>query len=308
MAELPEQFMLAGLPGSGKTSFLVALWHVVESEEVPNSLVLKAFFEGDREYIQKARERWLRYEPVVRNTTDASGPIQFSLSERGGEGDLRLTIPDLAGETFRQQFLERTWSEEFEERLSGVTGLLLFINPDNVDEPLTIAEADAALATDGLESAAIDDDPEEDEYGAEEEPDEDEESFALAHCCTAVKLVDLVQFLAAKVVPAPIPVAVVISAYDSLDGTPYQSDPELYMRQRVGLLDQYLRANPERFHVQAFGLSAQGADYEMATAVAELQNRINAAERIRVVTTGRADHHDASAPIRWLAAFNGARR
>lgn len=300
MTQETDHFLLMGLPDSGKTTFLVALWHVVESQEVPTSLVLKQFFEGNREYIEGARDRWLRYEKVARNKTDASGPIRFSLSERGGAGDLRLTIPDLAGETFRQQFEDRAWSPAFEERVSGVAGLLLFVNAERHDEPTSIVELDDVLEHGGSLAGEVGaaDDP---EASGEEEDEEDEVPFAIAQCCAAVKLVDLLQFIASRAPKAPLPLVVVVSAYDALDGTRYERDPSLYLSERVALLDQYLKSNPEIFTSRVVGLSAQGTDYENQDAVAKLQTRINASDRIRVVATGSDVHHDVSEPIRWLA-------
>jgi hypothetical protein len=315
--------MLVGLPEAGKTTFVVALWHVASSDEVPESLTVDRFFEGDREYIQKARDRWLAYEQVGRNKNpDVQNLIRLTLRERSSDArPLQLTIPDLAGETFRQQFVERGWKRSFLQRLDETTALLLFINPNSVEEPFVIADAEAALDGWGEDGG----EPEEDtgdsgrgrlggelaqlsvvsDEGTGDHLRKEEEEFDFSDCCTAVKVVDLLQLLAEALPHRPMPLAVVVSAYDSLTGhAHYSADPSRYVRERLSLLDQYLSASPELFNSRIFGVSAQGGNYDQSLDVERLQSLETAAERIRIVTSDGFDGHDASEPLRWLAALS----
>ena len=57
--------LLIGLPETGKTTFLAALWQVVESDEVPGALRLEKLH-GDREHLNKIRADWLCCSPMGR--------------------------------------------------------------------------------------------------------------------------------------------------------------------------------------------------------------------------------------------------
>ena len=52
----PFQCLMAGLPGTGKTTFLAALWHVAKSHEVEGSMRLEKR-EGDQEYLNRSQIR-----------------------------------------------------------------------------------------------------------------------------------------------------------------------------------------------------------------------------------------------------------
>src|SRR2546426_12094390 len=67
--------LMIGLPNTGKSTFLAALWHVVQQEDVPGSLVLERFPDGNREYIAALHARWLRCEPVDRTPAPLQRPL-----------------------------------------------------------------------------------------------------------------------------------------------------------------------------------------------------------------------------------------
>jgi stage III sporulation protein SpoIIIAA len=49
--------LIIGLPETGKTTFLAALWHVVTSEEVNESLRLERLH-GDSKYLNEISAKW----------------------------------------------------------------------------------------------------------------------------------------------------------------------------------------------------------------------------------------------------------
>ena len=55
--------MMMGLPGSGKSTFLAALWHQLESTEIPTAFIAERL-QPDREYLNKIREKWLEFEEI----------------------------------------------------------------------------------------------------------------------------------------------------------------------------------------------------------------------------------------------------
>ena len=54
---------MLGLPGSGKTTFLAALWHQFESAEIETAFIAERL-QPDREYLKSIREAWLACEEI----------------------------------------------------------------------------------------------------------------------------------------------------------------------------------------------------------------------------------------------------
>src|SRR5437016_344361 len=91
--------MLVGLPDTGKTTFLAALWHVLESGETASALTLRAS-PSDSTYLNEIRQSWERAEPVRRTPAASIEDIvlQLQLADR----ELDLAVPDLSGENYRE--------------------------------------------------------------------------------------------------------------------------------------------------------------------------------------------------------------
>lgn len=61
-----NHFLMIGLPQTGKTTFLAALWHVVKNlHEVPGALSLKKL-QGDQEHLNRICDNWLEFKQVAR--------------------------------------------------------------------------------------------------------------------------------------------------------------------------------------------------------------------------------------------------
>jgi hypothetical protein len=121
--------------------------------------------------------------------------------------------------------------------------------------------------------------------------------FKAEMCCTQVKYVDLLQQLVEHGVSTPLRCAVIVSAMDRLDGTPFENRPEDFIRARMSLFDQFLHARKDLFEARIYGVSAQGGEYDAASveSLAKL-----GADRIRLSVSGKRDN-DITRPLRWLA-------
>lgn len=51
------RYMVFGIQESGKTTFAAALWHLVDSEEIPTALI-KGMHIGDFTYLQEISGSW----------------------------------------------------------------------------------------------------------------------------------------------------------------------------------------------------------------------------------------------------------
>lgn len=50
--------VLIGLPSSGKTTFLAALWYLVTSKQIPTRLKFRALGHGDRKHLNAIVKQW----------------------------------------------------------------------------------------------------------------------------------------------------------------------------------------------------------------------------------------------------------
>lgn len=308
--------LAVGLPESGKTTFLAALWHVITLGTLPSSLTVDRV-SGDRTYLNAIAHRWSDGHALERTITAGGATVQMHLRYRSVDRAFSLTFPDLPGEVFRDAWAHRTWPKDVAEMAATATGILLFIHPD-VHEPqrldvlnrTSIAGGAAELPADATTSSGV--------------PSETESAPWLpGDAPHAVILVDLIQaVLRAQTASddnakgeSPLRVAVVISAWDLVDAEaryapqadvanhgarmagPVPESPSQWVAHRLPFLEQFLRSNPETIQYHVFGVSAQGGALDET-------HRLLAAptpeERIRVVGAPGAPN-DLTAVVRWSA-------
>ncbi len=119
--------LFVGLPGSGKTTFLAALWHVLEDRSSATSLKLKEY-SVDREYLNQITADWRACSQVQRTKLEPEELVVLRL-EGAGRDAFELTVPDLSGEAFEQQLVDRKMSAGHNELVQRATGLVLFVHP-----------------------------------------------------------------------------------------------------------------------------------------------------------------------------------
>src|SRR5690242_10210428 len=116
-----------GLPEAGKTTFLAALWHVTESEEVPGSLRLERISENAK-HLNSIKNDWLSFKRVGRTVPGQEQSTTLWLREQSGAiGE--VVFPDLSGESYRGAWKERHWTREYDRLISDADSVLLFLNP-----------------------------------------------------------------------------------------------------------------------------------------------------------------------------------
>jgi len=287
-ASKSHNFLLIGLPSTGKTSFLAALWYDIQQKQSPTALVLKKL-DGDNAYLNKIRTAWLAYKPVGRNQTDTETFVSMWLKRRDGEEEVHLTFPDVSGESFKQQWTSRQLAASYDKCLRSANGGILFIHPNSIVLPLRIAEVDdlAALidpevAKEAAQPATVASPPT--PWDKEKAP-------------TQVQLVELLQFLMRRPhFQPPFRLAIAISAWDLVAAS--KVDPENWITQQLPLLSQFLSANRKSFEVAFYGVSAQGGEYG-GDDIAALHDKIPA-RRIEIVGNGVKNPHDITEPLLWL--------
>jgi hypothetical protein len=90
--------------------------------------------------------------------------------------------------------------------------------------------------------------------------------------------------------------ALMISAWDVVEQT--DKTPEEWLKEELPFLWQFLTSNSQSFHVQVFGISAQGGDLNDEARTSLLEKVPS--ERIKVKVGGYLSS-DLSQPLLWLS-------
>lgn len=287
--------LMMGMPKTGKSTFIGALYHVVESEQVEGSLQLVDLGES-RDYLVYLRDRWLGCVEIGRTQLGEEQIVELKLSDPNTGSVTELVLPDVSGETFRDQWEHRKSTEVFDELARQADGILFFVHPNTIKNPVRINQNKqiAALL--------------EDDAAAEEKSPSPEAENALqvewqpAFSPTQVKLIELIHLLLREPHRYPVSrIAVIVSAWD-LIGNDYDT-PTAWLTRRLPMLNQFLKANSDRVAYKVFGISAQGGELSKNSKDnQELLRKSRQAERVVVVTDTNSeyDRHDITAPIKWL--------
>jgi len=244
---IDSHFLLIGLPNTGKTSFLAALWYMVGQPTVKCGLTLERL-EGDIHYLNQIRDAWAKYKPVPRNKADSGQVVSMWLRNRETGNVGRLSFPDLSGEAFRSQWTRRELGLSYDSSLRDAAGGILFVHPDNVIKPHRIDTVDAVLEKIGGDAAQQKAKTKDKPWDSETSP-------------TQVQLVDVLQFMAGRIPQVPFRLVIVVSAWDRV--IPKNRRPSDWIATELPLLKQFLESNDAQFEVTFFGISAQGARYAL---------------------------------------------
>lgn len=283
----PESgILLVGLTGTGKTNFLVGLDVVLDNQIDPHGLK-HSDHAADRAYVQPLREQWLRGEELQHTSRQATPtPHQLLVLHPASGTQATFHIPDLAGETFDEQFVTRSIPREIGLRVQKANGLILFLHcfhsADHqlLERPLLM---DAKPTTEAPATTTT------------RVPD-----WSTEDASKQVKLVDLLQFVA-ELRERPLRIAVAISAWDLVEQTPDRhtpKDPSLFLTKEWPLLAQYLDSNCDAFPFRVFGISARGGG-TTPEEIERLTNIVHARDRV-ILVDGNHRSNDLTRPVRWL--------
>ena len=281
--QISRRQLIVGLPESGKSTFIGALAYVADSPEV-NSAMSLVKLSADDERVNTLIEKWLQCEAPERTQQAGEQTIVLHLETSADDDGLRqsceLLLPDLAGETFERQWTDRQCTKAYFDLVGEVEQVLVFVNPEKVEEPTRIEEL-----------LRIDDVVEEVE-GRPSLP-------------TQVVLVDLLQcLLSSPFRPRNLRVAIVISAWDVVEilqnspGEPKLSPLE-WLEKHLPLLHQYSLANASQLCFRVWGVSAQGGSYDDDVLVQSLRAESAPEKRVRLVSKSEVSH-DLTEIVEWL--------
>lgn len=278
----PANLLFIGLPGSGKTTFLAALWHVLTDRSSATTLKLTKF-SGDRSYLNQITKEWRECSQVPRTNLQSEQVVVLHL-DGDGFGAFELSIPDLAGEAFKQQLTDRRISRHHDAFVQAATGVMLFLHPDvQKGTQISVARHLEATLPGGKNGETSPASAVPNTWSPETLPHQ-------------AKLVELLQFLLERT-QRKLRVAVVVSAWDLVESLGMA--PHALISRELPLLQQFMEANDGLLEHTVFGVSAQGGDITVASEKQSLLELDDAWKRIRVRQDQDAGQ-DITKPIAWL--------
>jgi hypothetical protein len=287
-AMIEPNVSIVGLPGSGKTTFLAALWHLIQSDEIPTRLRFGSMSNEDYAYLNQIVKLWRKATEQGRTQIAGMKSVSMNLVDAADRA-IRVTFPDVPGEDYRTMWEERKVDEVLAGNL-GAGNIMLLINGDRIKAPAWITER-MHLA------GKV-------EQGPAEEPVRWEPRLAP----TQVQLVDLLQHLMRRPLDrGPRRLAVMIGAWDQVEDEGLS--PTEFQAAKLPLLDQYLKSGRDGWTIRTYGLSAQGGQFDEndennASAKPRADaNRLRDLDllstRIRLLSAG-SESHDLTEPLEWL--------
>ncbi len=234
--------LFLGLPETGKTTYFIALDEVLLRQAEEHGLV-SGGFAASRSYIESAKQVWRAGKAVERtNPMTVNEPVELLVRHTKSDTTARLIAPDVSGEFFDRQWIDRKWPVSYRTRLASVAGVFVFIHSATNGRNAEMTEAWKNLPHD--------------ESVAKSNP------WTASAAAKQVKLVDLLQFISeCGRTRQPLPLAVMISAWDLVESWKAPKiRPEEFLHSEWSLLHQYLQANPELFRSRIYGVSARGGD------------------------------------------------
>lgn len=289
---MDTNFVIIGLPASGKTTFLAALWHLVEAGEVASGLRLDRY-EGDFAYLNKIAEAWRTFQEVPRTSQVGDQDVAIQLVSADGRQRAKAFFPDLAGETFDTQVEARRCRPSFVEGVNVDAGVLFFITADRREDSLSIVELNERLPAEALGAGPAEPSQIGVQSGEEGKPLEWDPKAIPSQVRVVQILTDL---LGSPFLSKRRRLAIVVSAWDVVEGLGLS--PADWIGRHMPLLAQFLATNVDAFEYVIFGVSAQGLSLDDEGAVDRAAQQ-TPSRRIRVVGP-EGEGHDLTLPLCWL--------
>ncbi len=304
-----ETILIAGLPGSGKSSFLAALSYLIESKEIPTEL-LEDTLPEDRTYINELVEKWIKGIEIGRTRIKDKKSVNLHL--KSDSKKFVLKIPDQSGETWEKIWTDRDCTKDFVETAKNCGGFILFLHCNDLRAAIPIAYANAMhdIVNDGAPSAAFT--PGTPAVHNPAAPPDTSAKPWNAAVDTPVQaiVVDLLQLLANDpFFTSRKKLVIILSAWDLVEGN---ITPAQFLSRDLPLLAQCLENQNICLELKVYGVSALGGDiteYNKALEEAKktdqtippphLVSQDRLADRVSI-TDGIQSSRDLTVPMKWL--------
>ena len=126
---MTSRILLAGMPGSGKTTFIAAFRYLLVSNETPTCLRLTSLSASEK-HLNNLERRWIACERVERTPGPSNTWLSFEIMDPESGNETEVVIPDLSGEVYRQPASVSKCRRSLYDVFDSVGGLMLFTNAD----------------------------------------------------------------------------------------------------------------------------------------------------------------------------------
>jgi len=297
-----RRILIAGIPSSGKSTFIAAMRHVLISDETETALVMSRLADDER-HLNALQDQWLALETFERTRENSEAWTTIHVRARATGEEAELIVPDLRGELFERPAATGRCVRPVADALEGADGILLFTNAEKPDDDHMISDyGDDDEAFDAAPDATI--------VGGDVDrrgggPDETHKAsagirlrFRPDQMPEEAMIVELLQFANRR--PRPRRrrrLALVVSAWDAVIGGGDDRTPTRWFKQQRPMLAQFLRHNSDAWDIRVYGASAQGGPLpEDAARLAALEK---ASERVIMIGPD-VSRHDPTTPVAWL--------
>lgn len=279
--------LFAGLPQTGKTTFMAALWYYIFNSYANEEYVVTTAADEEKEYLNQRSIEWASFTPVFRTSQSIIERVVISMRRTSTGEVFTLDIPDVSGEAFRRQFQSRDWDTDFKSVIDDTEGILLFIDPmDAKNSPTLLYHEHEHYRFFG------DVPPAKGQKGI----------WSHEHVPNQVKLVDFLQMVNYHKPRTISSISIIVSCWDLVEKTADPQTPLEWCKIKMPLLYQFLTANEDTFKTKYFGVSAQGGNYDDAETLKTMQEK-PPMERIMIVD-GHEKTNKILSPILWIIDEN----
>lgn len=239
--------LIAGLPQSGKSTYIGALWYIVQNSKQVIDLRLEA---GNNPpdnviHLNNLLNKWAKLQKM-RTSNDMTNNVTMNLKRKSDGVEFSLAIPDFRGESI-QNIISGVPSETLLSWCNKSTSLLYLVNDINVSE---LCE-NMNIKDEGLHDKTTNNDTA-GEAGIEEP------SFSISQMITPSQDMIILKFLGQNMNLNKVVIG--ISAYDEIYTKEKPVIPEEYLKENSPALYNFIKY---RFRdVKIIGISAQGNKYE----------------------------------------------
>lgn len=233
-----KKCFIAGLPSAGKTTFLAALWNLI-NHDPDAKLKLNKIENG--QYLASLSNKWANMEPLER-TVPSGEQTDISIKlEMSNKTIFDLQLPDLSGETFQSQYEMREISEEVAKYIEDADAVLFFINVNSIKLLGLISEQtfprSSTPSTNVVNRNPKEDDP------------------------IQIQVIELLQFILFIRKNKMLKIGFMFSAWDLIKSKLNDIKPEQFLEERMNMLWQFCQANQDSIEYQTWGISAQGGSF-----------------------------------------------
>lgn len=236
--------LIAGLPESGKSTYLGALWYITQNGNGKIDLALGTTnmdLPENTSLLDSLSQKWQRVEDMDRTSNDASEDISFLMCPKGSEGLFSLEVPDFRGESILQ-ILTMNQPSNFNEWCSKANHLLFFISniqPGSFADDFNDDDEEENANDNSIESPVI-------------------PTLEAKDMTPAAQNMLILRYLKENYKFDKI--VVCLTAWDKILSDDNTAIPEKYLMEKSPALYNFIS-----YHfgeIKYFGLSAQGEDYK----------------------------------------------